>query len=350
MVRIRPWFGVGALAALWAGKRLWAVQARSSLRGKVVLITGGSRGLGFELARAFGTIGCRVVICARDATTLARAEATLRAEGLDVQAQPCDVTDRAQVDALIAAVTERMGQIDMLVCCAVSSITVGPAAAHTVEDFEAAHAVLYWGIVYPTMAVLPQMLARGDGRIVMLSSVGGKLAVPHMLAYSGAKFAALGFGEGLANELVGTGVSVTRVAPGVLRTGAHLHARYVGRPEQEFVWFSSAELGPVAVGTRRAAQQIVSAAAVRAGEVIFPLSSLLAARLHGAFPNSVAAVSAVLNRLLLPKPTAGEPERDVGLALDARTRNPLARFFAERYRGELRRLNQYPEEPVASKS
>ena len=346
MGAIGRWFGAGLAVGLWAGVEASGARARANLRGKLVLITGGSRGLGLDLARAFGGQGCRVAICARDEGTLAKARAALLDDGVEAQTFPCDVTDKAQVAALIEDVNARMGPIDILVCCAVSSITVGPVAAQSAEDFEATHAVLYWGVVYPTLAVLPQMRARGDGRIVILSSVGGKIAVPHMVAYSGAKFAAVGFAEGLRAELAGTGVSVTTIAPGVLRTGAHLHARYAGNPDQEFAWFSAGELGPAAVDTSRAARTIVTATARRAGEVIFPLSSLVAARLHGAMPNLVGGLSGAVNSLFLPKLPHGEPMRDAGLNLERRARNPVVRLLSDWYHGELRRLNQYPDEPA----
>lgn len=343
------WNGLGAgllgAAGLWAGGRALAALRRESLAGKVALVTGGSRGLGLELARTLGREGCRVVICARDVPTLDQARDALAAESIDILALPCDVTDRAQVETLVGEVTARLGRIDLLFANAVSSITVGPVLSQTAEDFEAAHAVLYWGVVYPTLAVLPQMRARGDGRIVVVSSIGGKIAVPHMVSYSAAKFAALGFAEGLRAELTGTGVSVTCAAPAILRTGAHLHARYAGQPEAEFSWFAKGELGPGAISAARAAQRIVDAAASREGEVVFPLGSLAAARLHGAFPNLFNSVVALGARAALPAAPTGRPRRGWGLDLDARTPDPLLRLLQRITRPALRGLNQYPDEP-----
>lgn len=341
--------GLLVAAGLWATGAALRALRQEDLAGKTVLITGGSRGLGLALARAFGRAGCQVAICARDEPTLAKAQAALAAEGVAALALPCDVTDKEQVAALVAEVTQRLGAIDILVACAVSSITVGPVAAQRATDFEATHAVLYWGVVYPSLAVLPQMRARRDGRIVVLSSVGGKIAVPHMVAYSGAKFAALGFAEGLRAELAGTGVSVTAVAPGVLRTGAHLHARYAGQPLEEFSWFARGELGPGSMDADRAARRIVAATARRAGEVIFPLSSLLSARLHGLAPNMLNALAALVSRVTLPRTPAGPPERRGGMELEGEARGPLLRLLQRWHRPTLRRLNQYPGEPVSER-
>lgn len=350
MNKVRNTVAAGLLAGagLWAGGRAMAALRREDLAGKVALVTGGSRGLGLELARALGREGCRVAICARDVPTLEQARAALAADGVEVLALPCDVTDRAQVKALVQEVTARLGRVDLLFANAVSSISVGPALTQTAEDFEAAHAVLYWGVVYPTLAVLPQMRARGDGRIVVISSIGGKIAVPHMVAYSAAKFASLGFAEGLRAELAGTGVSVTCAAPAILRTGAHLHARYTGRPAAEFSWFAKGELGPGAISAARAAGRIVAAAASREGEVVFPLASLAAARLHGAFPNLFNGLVALGGRAALPEAPTGAPRRGGGLELEARARDPLLQLLQRLARPALRALNQYPGEAPAA--
>ena len=180
----------------------------------MALVTGGSRGLGLLIARELATEGCRVAICARDAEELRRAEEDLRAHGA---AGPlvlvCDVTDQAQVERLVAEVQARLGPIDVLVNDA-GIISVGPAETMHVQDYADAMAVMYWGVVYPTLAVLPRMLARRRGRIVNITSIGGKVAVPHLLPYCTANFSAVGFSEGLRAELRGKGVTVTTIAPG----------------------------------------------------------------------------------------------------------------------------------------
>jgi NAD(P)-dependent dehydrogenase (short-subunit alcohol dehydrogenase family) len=333
--------GFGLLAGVRAALR------RRSLRGQVALITGGSRGLGLALARAFGGAGCKVAICARDEETLERARASLAAAGIPALALPCDVTDRAQVARLVDDVSAHFGRVDIVVANAVSAITVGPVEALRYEDFTGAHDVLYWGVVHPVLAALPQMRARHSGRIVVVSSIGGRLSVPHMLPYSAAKHAALGFAAGLRAELAGSGVSVTTVAPGTLRTGAHLHASYAGRPLEEFTWFAKGELMPLlSVGVDRAARVIVAATAARRGELIFPRSAALMAALRGIFPNTVDRLLGAVNRVGLPRPRAGEPGRGEGIALEPLARDPLLRLLTRWRRPSLRRLNQYPDAPV----
>jgi NAD(P)-dependent dehydrogenase (short-subunit alcohol dehydrogenase family) len=114
------------------------------LRGQVVLITGGSRGLGLALARQFVREGCRLMICARDAGGLDRAAADLIAAGAEVHTFVCDVADRTAVARLIGATLDRYGRLDILVNNA-GVIQVGPVATMTVEDFEEAMGVMFLG-------------------------------------------------------------------------------------------------------------------------------------------------------------------------------------------------------------
>ena len=120
--------------------------------------------------------------------------------------------------------------------------------------------VMFWGTVYPTLAVLPQMIRRRQGRIANITSTGGKVSVPHLLPYCCAKFAAVGFSEGLRAELRRHGIKVTTVVPGLMRTGSHLNAQFKGKHDQEFAWFALALGVPVlSMSVDRAAAKIISA-------------------------------------------------------------------------------------------
>ncbi len=170
--------GVGAaVAAGMVVRRL----TMADLKGQVVLITGGSRGLGFLLAREFARQGCRVVICARDETELERARFDLERQGADVFAVQCDVTDPSQVELMVQKAKARFGQIDILVNNA-GTIQVGPFESMTAQDFEDAMRVMFWGVLYPILTVLPDMMGRQSGRIVNITSIGGKVSMPHLLA------------------------------------------------------------------------------------------------------------------------------------------------------------------------
>src|SRR5437763_6066124 len=108
---------------------------------------------------------------------------------------------------MVDEVAKRFGRIDVLVNNA-GIIQVGPVENMTITDFENAMAVMFWGPVYATLATLPYMRQHGDGRIVNITSIGGKVSVPHLVPYSCAKFAAVALSEGLRAELASTGIRV----------------------------------------------------------------------------------------------------------------------------------------------
>jgi NAD(P)-dependent dehydrogenase (short-subunit alcohol dehydrogenase family) len=299
-----PSAGVGGARFLALGAAgLLGWQALRMLRSedltnRVVLVTGGSRGLGLLLAREFAARGCRIAVCARDTEELDAAARYLRRHGADVLALPCDVGDRAQVADLVEWVTTRFGRIDILVNNA-SIIQVGPLASMTLEDFEDAMAVNFWGTVYATLEVLPQMRRRGEGRIVNITSIGGKVAVPHLLPYDCAKFATVGFSQGLRAELSRYGISVTTVVPGLMRTGSPVNAFFKGEAEKEFSWFSLGSATPVsAMSAERAARRIVDAAARRDAEITLSWQAKLLRLAHDLFPGTVNDVLGMVNRLL----------------------------------------------------
>jgi NAD(P)-dependent dehydrogenase (short-subunit alcohol dehydrogenase family) len=285
------------------GLGYWAWNALNpgpgaSLRGQVALVTGGSRGLGLLMARELAELGCKVAICARDEEELARAQAEIEALGAEVLAVRCDVGDRAEVSRLLATVVARFGTLDVLINNA-GVIQVGPLASLTMRDFEHAMASNFWGVVNVTLAALPIMRRQGYGRIATIDSIGGRVAVPHLLPYDCAKFAARGFTEGLRAELAGTGIHVTTILPGLMRTGSPLHAGFKGEHALEFLWFSAADSTPLtAMDARRAAKRIVLA--VRRGETELTLTwqAKLLGLAHDLFPAATINALGLVNRLL----------------------------------------------------
>ena len=135
---------------------------------------------------------------------------------------------------------------------------VSPFENLEVADFERAMAVMFWGTLYTTLAVLPSMKARGQGRIVNVTSIGGKVSVPHLLSYSCAKAAAVAFSNGLRNEVRQFGIEVTTIIPGLMRTGSHVNASFKGNHVAEASWFGTAASSALAQferGTRGTARR-----------------------------------------------------------------------------------------------
>jgi len=302
----RPWglLGAGALAG-WVVVKLLRGEKSFAFQGRTVLITGGSRGLGLVLARDAVAQGARVAICGRDPAALERAAASLERTGATVITVPADVTDRGSVRALVETVTEQLGPIDVLINNA-GVIEVGPVETMTVSDYEEAMATNFWGMVYPTLQVLPSMRERRRGRIVNITSIGGKLGIPHLLPYSASKFAALGFSQGLRAEVGRDGVAVTTAIPGLMRTGSPRNAIFRGRHRAEYAWFSIGDSLPgVSVSADEASRRILSAARRGDAEVLFPAVARLAVVASAIAPHLTASALALVARLLPGAPADG---------------------------------------------
>ncbi len=311
---------IALIAGLAAGGRsslrTFLGSPSRTLKGKVALVTGGSRGLGLLIARELIQAGCKVAICARDEAELHRAARSLGPES-QVLAIPCDVSDASQVEHLVQEVTERLGEIFLLVNNA-GIIQVGPLSTMAQEDFEQAMAVNFFGTLSPTLAVLPTMRAKGSGRIVNITSIGGKVAVPHLLPYDCAKFAALGLSEGLRAELRKDGILVTTVVPGLMRTGSPVNALFKGRRSAEFSWFSIGDAVPLSsINARRAARRIVRAAVRGETELTLGWQAKLLRLGHALFPSLTVDALAALNRLL-PGPAATDEGTSLGMDLSSR--------------------------------
>ncbi len=290
-------------SAAGAGLAAWSLLRRRSwldLQDKLVLITGGSRGLGLQLAREFGCHGAHVVICARDEAELERARQQLLHDRIHADSLVCDIGEQRQVEALVENVDRRWGPIDVLVNNA-GNIQVGPLWQQRVGDFEQAMNTIFWGTLYPTLAVLPSMRERRQGRIVNITSIGGKVSIPHLLPYSCAKFAALALSEGLRTELAPAGIRVVTIVPGLMRTGSHLNAAFKGDHSREYTWFSVGAATPLfSISAERAARSIVKAAIRGDSERILSLPAVLLARVHGILPQLSTGILSLVNRFVLP--------------------------------------------------
>jgi NAD(P)-dependent dehydrogenase (short-subunit alcohol dehydrogenase family) len=266
--------------------------------GKTVLISGGSRGLGLELARGFVAEGADVALLARDELELTRAAKELRRYGTRITPVACDVSDQTQVRDSVSRVLKDHGKIDVLVNVA-GIIQVGPVENMELEDYQSAMGIHFWGPLYLIQEVLPHMKARGGGRIVNIASIGGKVAVPHLLPYAASKFALVGLSEGLRAELLKDGIYVTTVCPGLMRTGSHLHAYFKGQHEKEFALFAIANASPLLSTTSAAAaRKIIEACRYGKAEILITSQAVLLRLAHSLFPGLVSESLALINRLL----------------------------------------------------
>ncbi|HEV2843453.1 MAG TPA: SDR family oxidoreductase [Thermoanaerobaculia bacterium] len=305
----------GPAAALLAGAGVIAaaraVRRRSPIgfRDRVVVITGGSRGLGLLMARELAAEGARLAILARDPSELDFARRELAAlGGQRVLALPCDVRDRDEVQWAIDAVAERFGRLDVVFNNA-GVIQVGPLEHMTLEDFEEAMRVHFWGPLYAINAALPHLRKRGGGRIVNISSFGGRVAVPHLVPYCASKFALVGLSDGLRSELAKEEIYVTTVCPGLMRTGSHVNALFKGKREEEFTWFALGDSTPLtSMAARRAARRILDACRYGQPALILTPQAKVGVAVANLAPNLTARLQELADRML-PGP-AGEDGRE----------------------------------------
>lgn len=290
---------LSAGVAAGAGFAYWGLRQmrRYNLRGRCVLITGGSRGLGLALARRFLRLGAKVALLGRDAEALERARQLLAAKGT-VFVTACDVRERGQVEQAVADVRRELGEIDVLVNNA-GTITVGPMDAMTPDDYEEALKIFFWAPLYTTLAVLPSMRRRRTGRIVNVSSIGGKVSVPHLLPYCAGKFALSGWSEGLRAEVAKDNVYVTTIFPGLMRTGSPRNSDFKGKHRAEYTWFLLSDSLPLlSVNADRAARQIVNACELGKAELIVSLPATLAIKTHAMFPGLFSMAMRAASNLL----------------------------------------------------
>jgi len=307
-------------AAVIAAKAALRHQRRINFRGRTIIISGGSRGLGLEMARRFVAEGARVALLGRDSEELQRAgrelQKTRRAEVLLLD---CDVRNENDIERSLERVITWTGRVDVLVNNA-GVIQVGPYEHMQREDFEESLGVHLWGPLQLMQKSIPHMKHQGGGRIVNIASFGGKVAVPHLLPYCASKFALVGLSDGIRAEIAKYGISVTTVCPGLMRTGSHVNAWFKGQREKEFALFAITNALPVfSVNAARAARQIVEACRYGDPFVMIGVQARAVQLLNAFFPNLVGDLFKVVGRLL-PEPGGGANEAKRGWD----SRSPLA--------------------------
>lgn len=300
------------LAASAVGALVARRRRKITLSGRGVLITGGSRGLGLELARAFGEEGARIALLARDEEELQRAADDLESRDIAAITVPCDLRDEQAVQAAVDEVARRLGRLDVLVNNA-GVMKVGPLEHMRLDDFKDAMDVHFYGPLVASLAARPYLAERGGGRIVNITSIGGRVAFPHLSPYTASKFAAVGLSEGLRAELAKEHIYVTTVIPGLLRTGSPRNVDFKGQHEKEQSWFTVSDSLPlVSADAARTAKRIVEACKHGDAELYITPQAKVAAVGQAAFPGVMARVLALVDRVLPSARADHEPSSQKG--------------------------------------
>jgi len=300
------WMTVAGLGMLALTRAVYASITKIDFAGKVVLITGGSRGLGLEMARILASRGAKLAICAQSQHQLGKAEQEIAAMGAEIIAFRADLTDAQQADNLVASVVEHYGKLDILINNA-GIMLVAPENLLEISDYQQVMDANLWSALYTMKAAIPHFRSQGEGRIVNICSIGGKIAVPHMLPYSVSKFAMTGLSEGMAAELEKDNIHVTTVIPNLMRTGSPRNITVKGQHQQEYAWFKTAGSLPVlSQDSSKAARAIVQAVASGASEVVLTPIGRMATAFQGVAPQAVTAIARLVNRFLPESSNAAE--------------------------------------------
>lgn len=292
---------------------LWSQRSRPTVwQGRVAIVTGGARGLGFALARELARAGATVWIVSRSADQLARAAARLNGLGGEVVPHAADITDRDEVAGLVDAVTRRHGRLDLLVNNA-GVISAMPFDNARLEDFATSLATHFWGPLHLIRAALPWLRQAGPGHVVNVSSIGGRVGVPHLAPYCAGKFALSGLSQALRAELAAANVVVTLATPGLMRTGSVGRVKVRGPHVAEARWFAAMAATPLtSMNATRAAREILDAARHGRATVTPGWQAQALAALNGAAPETTANLMAAVTAHVLPAATPGpSPERSV---------------------------------------
>ena len=317
------WIAAGAGVALVA-TALYKELTKFNLSGKVILITGSSRGLGLELARQLTMKGARLAICARTEEHLEKARTELAGMGGDVIALPVDLTSRSEVKKLVGDVVKHFGRIDVLINNA-GIIQVGPHDSMSLKDYEEAMDTNFWGALYTMHHSIPHFMRQGEGRIVNVTSIGGKIAVPHLLPYTASKFALVGLSEGLHSELKKHNIHVTTIVPHLMRTGSPRNVTVKGDHEKEYAWFKHADSNPLlSQRVEVAARNIIRALEYGEAEAILSLTAKAATVLQGIAPRWISALLTVANRFLPDNSAFGNIGVKGHQAESKRSRGPIS--------------------------
>ena len=194
-----------------------------SLHNKIVLITGASSGFGEDAAHLFAEEGCRVVLAARRVDRLQALADSIQRQGGEAIAVPVDVTNRADIQTMVDSTLALYGQIDILFNNAGFGRLDWFENLDPERDIETQIQVNLTGLIQVTRAVLPHMLSRGEGHIINMSSVAGRIAAPLYTIYSATKYGVRAFNDALRREVAPFGIHVSGIYPGPAETEFGLH-------------------------------------------------------------------------------------------------------------------------------
>ncbi len=222
------------------------------LKGRVAIVAASSQGLGRATAEAFAAEGCRLAMCARNATTLQKAADQIRSQyDADIYCEAFDVTDPDAVHRFVGALADKFGSVDICVTNAGGPPAKGFLAA-SIEDWKKAVDANFLSTVYFAREVIPHMQKKRWGRIITITSITTKQPVPDLVLSNAVRTAVVGLVRSLANEFGKDGILVNNVGPGYTATDrlkqlAKTRSSNTGKPESEIFagWAIDSSVGRI---------------------------------------------------------------------------------------------------------
>jgi NAD(P)-dependent dehydrogenase (short-subunit alcohol dehydrogenase family) len=262
---------------------------RRFFRGRTMLVTGASSGIGYDAALVLGSLGVKTALLARRQVVLDDLALAIRDQGGDALALPADVSKREEIVEAVARTLDEFGHIDILLNSA-GILKSGAVETMDPRDFQRMLDVNVVGTLHAIQAVLPSMRRAGSGHIVNIGSLAGRRGMPPLGGYSATKFALVGLTEALRVELFGTGIHVALVMPGVVDTP-------MIRNDREREWNSPFPQMIARMPVRWVTWAVIAALTLGLTEVDVPPGAAVAEKLAAFFPGTTDAALAIGNRL-----------------------------------------------------
>jgi short-subunit dehydrogenase len=292
-----------AAGALLAGFASWLAyryftRREETYEGQSVVISGGSRGLGLEMARQLARAGARITLLARDPDELEVACQELKSISPNICTLVCDVTQKEHFEYALAETRARFGSVDVLIHNA-GQISVGPFAAMEKNDYNSQIDLHLNAAIDSIRAVTPYFRQSEGGRILLISSIGGRIPIPHLPAYCASK-AALGLlAESVRPELAAENISITVAYPGLIRTGSDVYAKFRGDAKREAKWFRTIDHLPIiTMAQEKCARRALQATLDRRASIIVGAPAKLADFFYHTFPETYADITTLITRAL----------------------------------------------------
>jgi len=265
--------GIGGLAGYFAFKRK---KRQFTYQGKVVLVTGGARGLGYIMARQLVEEGAKVIICARDADQLDKAYVLLRNHGEVTYPYVCDITEKENIVQLAYFIKKRFGRLDVLINNT-GTITINPIEQLPLNNYKKFIESHLWGPMQLVRVLIPLLSKSREAKIVNIFSVGGKISLAKSQPYDVNEIVHAVFYDNISRVITGKNIKLTAIYPEFKDQDLPVNLKLKGHSEQELAWSKFNESRPlISLYAENVGKQILKTAQIGKKTLTLPFPRELA--------------------------------------------------------------------------